>query len=385
MTQQSLAEVPEYNDKSLRDFGDSIAPVLLISSNDKLLNVGMKTFGSHYKVMAIGRLNSFNYSSLDMPLKAIVLDDTVSQNDTIKILHALGNNAYNKNLPIIGLTSAINSDLAAILGDWDNAEIISRPFSRKKLVNGLSSLLNKKVRDRWTKIDAVNKMAMEGCFTLFNSIPDTIANGGNVIFSDIKENTNPIIESIQMGVSRELLDSLVGFDGYTFSHCLKLSVLLTKFGDNIGIKGDDLKILAAGGIVHDLGKLEIPFDVLNKPGKLDAEEWAIMKSHVTKTSHILRTRSDVPEDIMVIAEKHHEKLDGTGYPNGLKGIQINDLARIAAIIDIFSALTDDRPYKNAMSIEKTFKIMRSMTGHIDQHFLSLFIESTLDNMSVEMH
>jgi HD-GYP domain-containing protein (c-di-GMP phosphodiesterase class II) len=140
----------------------------------------------------------------------------------------------------------------------------------------------------------------------------------------------------------------------------------------MGMKGTDLMTLSTGGLLHDVGKMQIPHLVLNKPGKLSDEEFVVMKSHVTKSIDYLELNKELPKGVIIIAGQHHEKIDGTGYPKGLKGKELNELARMASIIDVFGALTDRRVYKDPMPPEKAFDIMQGFEGHLDLQFLALF-------------
>ncbi|MBT5036276.1 MAG: HD domain-containing protein [Rhodospirillaceae bacterium] len=125
---------------------------------------------------------------------------------------------------------------------------------------------------------------------------------------------------------------------------MRVATFLSLFGNTLGIKGDDLMTLSTGGLLHDVGKMHIPHEVLNKPGKLSDEEFVIMKSHVNCSVEFLNQTSDLPKGVTIVAGQHHEKLDGTGYPHGIEGGKLNELARMASIIDIFSAITDRRVY-----------------------------------------
>jgi HD-GYP domain-containing protein (c-di-GMP phosphodiesterase class II) len=128
--------------------------------------------------------------------------------------------------------------------------------------------------------------------------------------------------------------------------------------------------------------MKIPHEVLNKPGRLDETELQVMRSHVPKSVDYLELCDTLPKGVITIAEQHHEKLDGSGYPHGLKGGQLNELARMAAIVDVFSALTDRRVYKEPMEPEQALNIMKeSMTSDIDQQLLTLFKSMLLDAVS----
>ncbi len=161
---------------------------------------------------------------------------------------------------------------------------------------------------------------------------------------------------------------------------MRVATLLSLFGAAIGIKGEEHMTLTAGGLLHDVGKMVIPHEVLNKAGKLDEAEFVVMKSHVTHTLDYLEKTQTLPSGVIIIAGQHHEKLDGTGYPFGLKGAELNQLGRMASIIDVFSALTDRRVYKPPMEPEKAFSIMGNMQGHLDQTLLLVFKEMLLDSV-----
>ena len=161
---------------------------------------------------------------------------------------------------------------------------------------------------------------------------------------------------------------------------MRVATLLSLFGAAIGIKGEEHMTLTAGGLLHDVGKMVIPHEVLNKADKLDEAEFVVMKSHVTHTLDYLEKTQTLPSGVIIIAGQHHEKLDGTGYPFGLKGAELNQLGRMASIIDVFSALTDRRVYKPPMEPEKAFSIMGNMQGHLDQTLLLVFKEMLLDSV-----
>ena len=128
--------------------------------------------------------------------------------------------------------------------------------------------------------------------------------------------------------------------------------------------------------MHDVGKIGIPDRILLKPGKLDPDEWEIMKKHTTIGSKILRgSTSGFVQLGAAIAQTHHEKWDGSGYPEGLKGKAIPLVGRISAIADVFDALTSKRPYKEAFSHEKSFSLMREGRGtHFDPSLLDAFFD-----------
>jgi HD-GYP domain-containing protein (c-di-GMP phosphodiesterase class II) len=125
--------------------------------------------------------------------------------------------------------------------------------------------------------------------------------------------------------------------------------------------------------------MAIPQWLLNKPGALDNSEVALMKTHVTEAVGLLQKVPAIPEAVITIAEQHHEKLDGTGYPYNLPSSKLNELARMATLVDVFSALTDRRVYRPAMAADKALAIMSDeMSRQIDQKLLRVFRTIMLD-------
>jgi len=149
-------------------------------------------------------------------------------------------------------------------------------------------------------------------------------------------------------------------DEGTGDHCDRLSLLAAQLGERIGLDAEAVKALRRAGYLHDIGKIGIPDAVLLKPGKLTDEEWVVMRSHVEIGVRIcspLRTfRSVLP-----IIRNHHERRDGTGYPDHLKGEEIPLVARVFQVVDVFDALTNDRPYRKALSAAKALEVMQGET------------------------
>ncbi len=150
-------------------------------------------------------------------------------------------------------------------------------------------------------------------------------------------------------------------DESTGDHCDRLSDLAARLGARLGLNAEAVKALRRAGYLHDIGKIGIPDAVLLKPDTLTPEEWVVMRSHVEIGVRIcspLRTLRTV----LPIIRHHHERRDGSGYPDGLKGDAIPVLARAFQVVDVFDALTSDRPYRRAMSVDAALDILSSETG-----------------------
>ncbi|MEW9096362.1 MAG: HD domain-containing phosphohydrolase [Clostridiaceae bacterium] len=151
-------------------------------------------------------------------------------------------------------------------------------------------------------------------------------------------------------------------DGHTASHSLNIGELAYNVSKYLKYDEEKCIKMKIAGLLHDIGKLAISIKILNKNSGLTNDEFNIIKSHVYYSKIILDRIEDIP-DISDWASNHHEKLDGTGYPRGLKSQELSEESRIMAICDIYQALTEDRPYKKGFTHEKTFKIMNSMADN----------------------
>ena len=158
-------------------------------------------------------------------------------------------------------------------------------------------------------------------------------------------------------------DALVCFnqlkkkDEYTALHSLRVCVLALAFGRHLGFSEEALNIIGIGGLLHDMGKMRVPNDILNKPGKLTDKEYEIMKSHVPLGVEILEKTSGIPPTALEIVRSHHERYNGSGYIMGLKGDQIGQFGMIAAIVDCYDAITSDRVYHSGISAHNALKKM----------------------------
>ena len=165
-------------------------------------------------------------------------------------------------------------------------------------------------------------------------------------------------------------------DAYTQGHVDRVAGLAVAVGEKMGLSEDELEALRYGGALHDVGKIRIPEAILNKPGALDPDEWKIMQSHAEAGCKICMPLKKTLGPALGIIRHHHEKLDGSGYPDGLKGEQIPMITRIMAVVDIYDALITDRPYRKGLGKEKTFEILHRQAeeGKIDGHVVACLNE-----------
>lgn len=166
-------------------------------------------------------------------------------------------------------------------------------------------------------------------------------------------------------------------DNETGLHIVRMSKISALLGEAVGMGRESCELLLNASPMHDIGKIGIPDHILLKPGSFEPHEWEIMKSHTTIGADILSgDDSDILNMAREIAFTHHEKWDGNGYPRGLRGEDIPLEGRIVAVADVFDALTSERPYKRAWSIEDALDFVRSQRGqHFDPQLVDLFMEN----------
>jgi HD-GYP domain-containing protein (c-di-GMP phosphodiesterase class II) len=195
------------------------------------------------------------------------------------------------------------------------------------------------------------------------------------ILTDIASWTDDMIDSVLYAPDAlQCMAALRQKDTYLLEHSINVSILLVTFGQKLDMSRKELNAMAIGGLIHDIGKIKVKDSVLNKPGKLTDEEFEHIKLHQTFAYELIDEIEGLDSISRDICLMHHEKLDGKGYPKGLKGEEITLYGRISSIVDIYDALTADRVYKQGMSSSEAFKIMLKLTPfHLDSNLVYTFI------------
>jgi metal dependent phosphohydrolase len=165
-------------------------------------------------------------------------------------------------------------------------------------------------------------------------------------------------------------------DTYTFAHSVNVAILSALLGSLVNLTQEALLKLTLGGLLHDLGKITVPNEVLTKAGHLSDDEWLVMQGHPEAGRQRIKKMLPGEPLLATIALQHHERIDGSGYPNHLQGEQIHRYARIVAIADVYDALTSVRPYKRAYTPSVAHRIMATCSpGHFDVELLKLFFDN----------
>lgn len=179
---------------------------------------------------------------------------------------------------------------------------------------------------------------------------------------NVKENVSKCINDFELIIDQiindltndtEVVNNLMSislYDDFTFKHSLNLMSIALVMGNELGMNMGQLKNLAMGSIFHDIGKIFIPKEILNKPGKLTEEEFALIKEHPRRGFEFMRDYTNLPAIVRIMALEHHEKYDGSGYPDNKVSKEINQMSKICAVCDVFEALVAERPYRGPVEM-----------------------------------
>ncbi|VXC42043.1 HD-GYP domain-containing protein [Sphingomonas sp. 8AM] len=190
----------------------------------------------------------------------------------------------------------------------------------------------------------------------------------------------PVAEQIVESVTRDAaamlnVTRLKSKDEYTYVHSIAVAALLIHFAQTLKLPDADVSALGLAGLLHDIGKMGVPKALLDKPGKLEPPEMAVLRHHPEKGYALLSAGRALPPVVLDVCLHHHERYDGRGYPEGLRGDQLSLAARMSSICDVYDAVTSQRPYKRPWSPSEALSRMRSWSGHFDAELLDRFIES----------
>jgi putative nucleotidyltransferase with HDIG domain len=190
----------------------------------------------------------------------------------------------------------------------------------------------------------------------------------------------PVVEDVAASLARNpsafvSLARLKSRDDYTYMHSVAVCALMIGLARQLGLSEEETRVAGLAGLLHDIGKMQMPLDVLNKPGSLTDDEFRLMKTHPEHGYELLKSGSQVPPLALDVALHHHEKFDGTGYPHRLVGDEISLMARMGAICDVYDAITSSRPYRAAWDPAGSLQKMAQWKGHFDPHVFQAFLRS----------
>ena len=300
------------------------------------------------------------------PPDLILLDLNLPRMDGFEVSRRLKQEDKTKIIPIVVVSAFadIENRIKALEAGAD--DFLSKPIDQVELRARVQSLLKVK---------------------MFN---DHMVNYQKILKAEVEKRTQQLsqafeeIKKASLDTTFRLAQATESKNGETGSHIKRIGYYSTAIAKVMGLPPKDIELILYAAPMHDIGKIGIPDRILLKPGPLDTEEWEIMKLHTSIGGRILsNSDSYVIQMAEQIALTHHEKWDGSGYPDGLKGSQIPLWGRICAIVDVFDALTNNRPYKKALPIAQSLEILKKSTGtHFDPEVSEAFFSIQEEILSI---
>ena len=265
--------------------------------------------------------------------------------------------------------------------------ILSERLIRRLVLRGIKTIRVKKITQlKFFESDAAEKeiflathwelvQAIKGAFEKIRYLRE-------VPVKEFKELANRCYDSLvsSVGVIQQLM-TIYETDDYTFRHSVNVGVVAGVMGKWLGIKGESLKELILAGLLHDVGKTQIPLAILNKPGKLNHSEMELMKLHTAKGADLLNASCRMPDAIIGGVLQHHERMDGTGYPYRLSGNEIGLTGKVIAVADIYDAMTSNRVYQNAVTpFWVIAEFSSAMFGKLAPEICTIFVNNLTQSL-----
>lgn len=216
-----------------------------------------------------------------------------------------------------------------------------------------------------------------------NNLKSVFGEDESVMITEVSEETQQHIKSVADNLLASVysddnlllkLYQLQSYDDYTYKHCLRVAMLSTQIGKQLGLTREDLHELSEAALLHDIGKRQVSIEIIRKPAKLTDEEFDEVKNHTVRGYNLLKKTGQYSDRLLNAVLMHHEKYDGTGYPLRVSGEQITYFARVIAIADVYDALTSNRPYRKPWSVAEAEEYMMGGSGtHFDYDLIQAFI------------
>jgi putative nucleotidyltransferase with HDIG domain len=241
------------------------------------------------------------------------------------------------------------------------SELLRRPFGLKHIESCLRAHINRNRKGGEVGIEAaLGGPSIASAARALGSMFQMLLAGQQLAWKATTDASEQVIDDVMKIGITAWLNTVRAYHVATFQHCLLVTGAATAFGTRTGMCRSDVLTLTLAGLLHDVGKAHVPLAILNKPGKLTAGEYDLIKRHPTFGYEYLRGQANVSQEVLDAVLHHHEFLDGSGYPNGLRGADIKDVTRILTICDIYAALVEERPYKPPLPPAAALQMLNCM-------------------------
>lgn len=224
------------------------------------------------------------------------------------------------------------------------------------------------------EFEIFEKMFQDSVKNIKNCINDVVAKNGDVRIDELLHSVKKITDDFKPDVSLfDMLHCIEGYDDLTYIHSVNVALICRIIGMWMGYTEDDCDVLTICGLFHDIGKVMIPVEVISKPGRLTATEYALVKTHTIHGYNLLK-ELDLDERIKLSALQHHERCDGKGYPSGYRYNEIDSFSRIVSIADVYDAMTSNRIYRKGICPFEVISIFEESIDAYDPKVLFVFLE-----------
>lgn len=274
------------------------------------------------------------------------------------------------------ISSMLRMGIAGVyIGDGEEEKTEEKPLEEPPISKETQEIIEKHTvadRSKVQLTEMVKERVKEGMQFLFsNTDSEKFTGATNTIAGDLMK---AITENDAIAVD---IDTLKVSDEYTFKHSVDVATMAMIIAKKHGLSDKVIYEIGISGLLHDVGKSKIPNEVLNKPGRLTDDEFALMKQHSLFGFSILKEKKDISDAIRMGVLQHHEKINGKGYPVGVPAKQISLYARILSVADIYDALVTERPYKKAFTKRDAVEMIMSMTDELDISIMKSFLGSVI--------
>jgi putative nucleotidyltransferase with HDIG domain len=347
--------------------------VAIVDGNARHREAVAEVLSDYYAVNTYGDSTNALMGLCVSPPGLVLIGEGVPPSSGVNFLRAMRRERQLWYTPVIYVSDRGDIETLQIALSAGASDCMLKPYRRSALVRAVSVQLNAKVEQGWKKLLPFQRDALEGTLSVFNSIADAIDADSPIQYLAVAEACSALVEAVDANRHQPILDAVRDHDNYAYVHSLRVATLLARFGCLIGLSRSQLLLLTAGGLLHDVGKLAIRHPAVHKTEVLTSEEAEIVRRHVAASVAVLRTSEQMPKGVVTIALQHHERLDGSGYPNGLSGDKLNELARMAGIVDAFVTLTDPRTMSGGLGPTQAVRVMAvDQEGQFDQELLARF-------------
>ncbi len=341
------------------------SPVFCSLVREQLTDVGYKVRSATDGASAVSNAIRFQPD-------LILLDIEMPHVGGLEALSKIRDYESMKRVPVIMVSCHREKDMVLSAISKGANDYILKPVNVGVLLAKVSGWINATIEEQWKFLPGEQQSALRLLKLTMDSAFDSAAKGEALPYQKLKETCHALVKTIGKNGFSGILRSVEGYNNTLFLHSLVVSVYMYLFSVFKGFNEEECLLNALGGLLHDVGSAKISDEILFKPGKLDPEEFDQVKLHVTYGTDILNNTPGVDRTVVDICLGHHEKMDGTGYPRGIRGGEISVSGRMAAIVEAYTTLTVKNFCGQVHDKRDALTRLRTPQGHLDQQILSEF-------------